>query len=123
MKIIPAFVICEDGAPPKLQVAEGAPALSNEITEMGLEVEQGGLILPEQSGPKSNQKNGHESADAEVGGKPTNGSFRDCMSAELARPEGSEPLTQAESRERFRDSVHECQMRKAEAEEPENVQV
>ena len=117
MRIIPAFVICEDGAPPKLQVAEDAPGLSDSITQMGLEVEQGGLNLSDRKSGRNSNPNSHSrelepSADAEAGEQPRNG-YRSCMADMLARPEGAKKLNQKESQGRFKEAARECSERRA----------
>ena len=118
-RVIPAFVIFENGdEAPKLMVAEHGADLSESITEMGLQVEEGSLNLAERkSGPNSNPDSPNSelepSADADVGEKPKNG-YRTCMSAELARPEGAEKLSQLESRGRFKEAARICSLRRAE---------
>ena len=121
-RVIPAFVVFEDGETPKLQVAEHGADLSASITEMGLEVEEGSLDLTgNESIPHAPGSEIDPSQDlAEVDGKPRNGWFRSCMAAELARPEGAEKLSQHESRNRFKESAQACSARRAELEVEEH---
>ena len=114
MKIIPAFILVENGATPRLQVAEDATGLSDSITQMGLEVEQGGLNLPERKSNPHAPSGELEttSADAETGEQPRNG-YRSCMADMLARPEGAKKLNQKESQGRFKEAARECSERRA----------
>ena len=111
-KIITAKVLLpEDGADdlhPILVVEEEAAELGNLIADHGIEVAGDG------SGSESNphtHSSELEPDDSDSGEEPKNG-YRSCMSELLARPEGSERLTQAEARDRFKTAAHECSERK-----------
>ena len=116
-KIIPAKVFLpEDGADdshPILVVEEQAAELGNLIADHGIEVAEDG------SGPESNpHAHGSELEPdledfAEAGEKPKNG-YRSCMSELLARPEGSERLSQPEARARFKEAARACSARRVE---------
>ena len=116
-RIIPATVLFDEhgDGPPKLVVNQGGSDLGELITERGFEIQESGDFINEGPGldPDNHGSEPPESLVDEPESKPRNG-FTACMSEELRRPAESKPLTQPENRQRFREAVRACQIRRQE---------
>ena len=112
-KIIPAHIfipddVGDDSNPPILVVEEHAVAIGNLIAEHGVEIQNEDSDFIAEPGPEP-----LEPELLEPESKQPNG-FRKCMSEQLLRPPESEPLTQLESRHRFREAAQACKIRRQE---------
>ena len=115
--IIPAQVFFDKDSdePPKLVLDEAGSELGELIAERGIEIEEEscGCSLPQGQVGSIDQSDSPDASVPEPENKPVN-SYRACMSDQLRRPTGSEPLTQLESRHRFREAAQACKIRRQE---------
>ena len=114
--IIPATVIVDrDGdKPPKLVMAEGGSDLGELIAERGIEIEQDSCeCFPDKTNPVD-QLESPNLPEPEPADRPPANGFRACMSEHLLRSPESEPLTQPENQQRFKQAAILCKSRRQE---------
>ena len=114
--IIPAQVFFDKDSdePPKLVLDEGGSDLGELIAERGIEIEQVSCECFQDKADPVDQLESPNIPEPEPADRPPANGFRACMSEQLLLSPESEPLTQPENQQRFKQAAILCKSRRQE---------